>query len=109
MGSARCRRIGRLERVRGVRGQLSCLRRVLLRLGVRCFLNAMDVLVRNLPAEITALAALFNVLLEENGASRIGGKETRGGQQDIAHAILHGDLAAEKLRIRRHSSEFVGG
>ena len=105
MGSARCRGIGRLGRVRGVRGKFS--RRVLPRL--TRFLDAMDVLVRNFPAEITALAALFNVLLEENGAAGIGGKEARGGQQDVAHTILHGDLAAEKLRIRRHSSEFVGG
>ena len=109
MGSASGRRIGRLRRVRGVRGTFSRRRRVLLRLGVCYFLDAMDVLVRNFPAEITALAALFNVLLEENGAAGIGGKEARGGQQDVAHTILHGDLAAEKLRIRRHSSEFVGG
>ncbi len=109
MGSARCWRIGRLGRVRRVRGRFSRRRRVLLRLGVCYFLDAMDVLVRNFPAEITALAALFNVLLEENGASGIGGKQARSGQQDIAHTILHGDLAAEKLRIRRHSSEFVGG
>ena len=107
MGSARCRRIGRLRRVRGVRGKFSRRRRVLLRF--TRFLDAMDVLVRNFPAEVTALAALFNVLLEENGAAGIGGKEARGGQQDVAHTILHGDLAAEKLRIRRHSSEFVGG
>ena len=105
MGSAGCWRIGRLGRVRRVRGRFSRRRRVLLRLGVCYFLDAMDVLV----AEITALAALFNVLLEENGASGIGGKQARSGQQDIAHTILHGDLAAEKLRIRRHSSEFVGG
>ena len=107
MGSARCRRIGRLGRVRGGPGKFSRRRRVLLRL--TRFLDAMDVLVRNFPAEIIALAALFIVLLEENGASGIGGKQARSGQQDIAHTILHGDLAAEKLRIRRHSSEFVGG
>lgn len=107
MGSARCRRIGGLGRVRGVRGKFSRRRRVLLR--PTRFLDAMDVLVRNLPAEITALAALFNVLLEENGAAGIGGKEARGRQQDVAHTILYGDLAAEKLRIRRHFSEFVGG
>ena len=96
-----------MGRVRGVRGKFSRRRRVLLR--PTRFLDAMDVLVRNLPAEITALAALFNVLLEENGAAGIGGKEARGRQQDVAHTIFHGDLAAEKLRIRRHFSEFVGG
>jgi hypothetical protein len=69
----------------------------------------MDILVRNFPAEVTALAALFNVLLEKNGTPGISGKKARGRQEDIAHTILHGDLAAEKLRIRRHSSEFVEG
>lgn len=88
-------------------GMFGSRRRILLRLGG--FLDAMDVLVGNFPAEVTAFAALFNVLLKENGASGIGGKKARGRQEDIAHTILHGDLATQKLRIRRHSSESVGG
>ncbi len=73
-------------------GKFSGRGRILRKLGA--FLDAMDVLVGYFPAEVTALAALFNVLLKENGASGIGGKKARGRQKDIAHTILHGDLAA---------------
>ena len=104
MSGARCRRS---RRIGGMRWKFSAGRR--LRFGLGGFLDAMDILIRNFPAEVTALAALFDVLLKENGAAGIGGKKARGRQEDIAHAILHGDPATQKLRIRRHSSEFVGG
>ena len=86
MSGARCRRS---RRIGGLRGKSSVWRRFLLRLGG--FLDAMDILVRNFPAEVTALAALLDVLLKENGAAGIGGKNARGRQKDIAHTILYGD------------------
>jgi len=104
MGRASCRRI---HRVSGRRGKFRLARGFLFRFGH--FLDAMDILVGNFPTEITALAALFDVLLEENGAAGIRGKKAGGRQQDITHSILHGDTTAQELRIRRHPSESVVG
>src|SRR4249920_803658 len=104
MSGARCRRT---RRVGGMRGKFSVGHRLLL--GLRGFLDAVDILIGNFPAEVTALAALLDVLLEENGASGIGGKQARGRQEDITHTILHGDRPTKELRIRRHSSESVMG
>ena len=71
--------------------------------------NAMDELVRNLPAEIITLAALFDVLLEKYGTAGVGGKGSRSRQEYIAYTVLHRDLATEEPRIGRHLSECVGG
>src|SRR6267142_1153116 len=61
------------------------------------FLNFMDVLVGNLPAEVTPLPALLHVLFEEDRTARIRREGARGGEKYITHAILHSDFAAQKL------------
>ena len=91
----------------GVLGKLSVGCRLLLRLGG--FLDAMNILIWNFPTKVTALAALFDVLLKKNGSAGVGGKKARSRQENIAHTILYGDLATQKMRIRRHLSESGGG
>jgi hypothetical protein len=67
--------------------------------------DSMNILVWNFPAEVTPLAALLHVLLEEDRATGIRRECAGSGQKNIAHSILHGDFAAQKLSVRRHSSE----
>jgi len=69
----------------------------------------MDILVGNLPAKVAPLAALLHVLFEEDRAPGIRRKLAGSGQKDIAHAVLHGNLAAQKLSVRRHSFESARG
>ena len=71
--------------------------------------NTMDELVRNLPAEVITLAALFDVLLEKYRTAGISGKGAGSRQEHIADTVLHRDLATEEPRIGRHLSECVGG
>jgi hypothetical protein len=42
------------------------------------------------------LAALLEILFQENGPARISHKRAGSGQQDIAGAILHLHTTAEK-------------
>jgi hypothetical protein len=73
------------------------------------FLDADNILIRNLPTKLLLLAMLFEMLFEENGAAGIGRKSARRGQKDIAGAILHLDPAPEKGRIAGHTSFSVKG
>ena len=56
-------------------------------------LETHDVLVGNFPAEVLLLALLFEMLLQKDGPAGIGHKGARGGQKNIAGAILHLDFA----------------
>jgi|SRR6516164_8940611 len=71
------------------------------------FLDAMDVSVRNFPSEIAALAMLFDVLFEENGAAGIRGKHPRSGQEYVSNAVLHRDAAPKKMRVGSHPKNSV--
>ena len=55
-----------------------------------------DVLVRDFPAKISPLAALFEALLQEDGASSIANESAGGRQKKIARAILNFNLKAEE-------------
>jgi hypothetical protein len=57
----------------------------------------MNILVGNFPAEVIPLTALFHVLFEENRAAGIRSERAGSGQKYIAHTVLHGDFAAQKL------------
>jgi len=61
------------------------------------FLNPVNILIGNFPAEVTSLAALFHMLLQEDRAPGIRRERAGRGQQHIAHAILHSDFTAQKL------------
>ena len=60
------------------------------------FFDANQALVRNFPAEMTVLAALLKILLEEDGTAGIGDEDTGGGQKNITSAILHFHTTPEK-------------
>ena len=74
-----------------------------------CFFDPVNILVGNFPAEVTPLAALLHVLFKEDRAPGIRRKCAGSGQKNIAHSILHGDFAAQKLSVRRHSFESARG
>ena len=57
--------------------------------GIGFFLDANQILIRDFPAEMFVLAALFEILLEEDGAAGIGDEDARRGQKDVPDAILH--------------------
>ena len=57
----------------------------------------MNILVGKFPAEVAPLAALLDVLFEKNGTPGICRERAGGGQKDIAHTVLHGDFAAQKM------------
>lgn len=69
----------------------------------------MNVLVRNLPTEVTLLSALLHMLLEEDRASGVCRKRAGSGQENIADAVLYGHFAAQKLSKRRHFRESARG
>lgn len=75
----------------------------------RSFLNSMNILVGNFPAEVIPPAALLHVLFQEDRAPGIRRERAGRGQKGFAHAILHYDLAAQKLSKRRHSFESAWG
>src|SRR6266481_5551776 len=72
------------------------------------FLDADNVLIGNLPAELFLLSALFEMFFEEDGTAGIGGKRAGRGQKDIAGAVLHLDPAPQKGRIAGHTGSSVG-
>ena len=57
--------------------------------GIGLFLDAHQILIGNFPAEMLVLAALLEILFEEDGAAGIGDEDARSGQKDIAGAVLH--------------------
>ena len=61
------------------------------------FFDAVNILIGNFPAEIASLAALFHMLFQEDRAPGVRRECAGRGQKRIAHAILHGDFAAQKL------------
>ena len=72
------------------------------RLGFAHFLNAVNVAVRNLPAKITALSPLLDVLFQEDRSPGIRHKRPGSRHENIARAVLYGDLAPQKMRIGGH-------
>ena len=70
--------------------------------GVRLFFDAHQILIGDFPAEMLVLAALLEILFEEDGAAGIGDKRARSGQKDIAGAILHLNPAPEKGGVASH-------
>jgi hypothetical protein len=72
--------------------------------------DANQALIRDLPTEVLVLAALLEVLLEEDGAAGIGDKDAGSGQKDIAGAVLHLHTTPEKRRVASHPvRSFRGG
>jgi hypothetical protein len=70
--------------------------------GLRLLFDAHEILVRDFPAEMLMLAVLLEMLFEEDGATGIGDECARGGQKDVAGAILHLHAAPEKSRVASH-------
>jgi hypothetical protein len=71
--------------------------------------NADQILIRDFPAEVLVLAALFELLFEEDGTTGIGDEYAGGRQKDIAGAILHLHPAPEKRRVASHPVLSFGG
>ncbi len=72
--------------------------------------DANQALIWDLPAEVLVLAALLEVLLQEDGAAGIGDKSAGSGQKDIAGAVLHLHTTPEKGRVASHPvRSFRGG
>ena len=55
------------------------------------------------------LSALLEILFEENGTAGISDKRARGGQKDIAGAILHLHATPEKGGVASHPVLSVRG
>ena len=64
--------------------------------GFRFFSDAHQALIGNLPAEVAVLAALLEILLQEDGTAGIGDENAGSGQKNIASAILHFHTTPEK-------------
>ena len=62
----------------------------------RFFFNTDQALIGNLPAEVSVLAALLEMVLEEDGTAGIGNKNAGSGQKNITSAILHLHTTPEK-------------
>jgi hypothetical protein len=77
--------------------------------GVGFFFDAYQILVRDFPAEVLVLSALLEILFEEDGTAGIGDESARGGQKDIADAILHLHAAPEKRGVASHPAPSFGG
>ena len=75
---------------------------------VRLFFDAHQALIWDFPAEMLVLAALLEILFEENRASGIGDEDAGSRQKDIAGAILHLNAAPEKSGVPRHPEFSVG-
>ena len=84
---------GRFGSRRGLHGGGSCVSSYA---GFRFFFDANQTLIRNFPAEMAVLAALLEILLEEDGTAGIGDENTRSGQKNIASAVLHFHTTPEK-------------
>src|SRR6266436_1526811 len=72
------------------------------------FLDADNILIGNLPAELFLVSTLFEMFFEEDGTAGIGGKRASCGQKDIAGAVLHLDPTPQKGRIAGHTGSSVG-
>jgi hypothetical protein len=77
--------------------------------GVGFFFDAYQILVRDLPAEVLLLSALFEMLFEEDGTAGIGDESARSGQKDIAGAILHLHSTPKKRGVASHPAPSFGG
>ena len=64
--------------------------------GFRFFLNTDQALIGNFPAEVSVLATLLEMVLEEDGTAGIGNKDAGSGQKNITSAILHLHTTPEK-------------
>ena len=84
---------GRFRRRRWLHGNASCVRGTA---GLRFLYNADQALIRNFPAEVAMLAALLEILFEEDGTAGIGDENTGSRQKNIPSAILHFHTSPEK-------------
>lgn len=91
--SVRCGSDGRFCRSLRLHGNAGCISGTA---GLRFLFNANQTLIRNLPAEVAVLAALLEILLEEDGAARISDENTGSRQKNIPCAILHFHTSPEK-------------
>jgi hypothetical protein len=64
--------------------------------------DANQALIRDLPTEVLVLAALLEVLLEEDRAAGIGDKGAGSRQKNIAGAVLHRHTTPQKSRVACH-------
>jgi hypothetical protein len=78
----------------------SCARRCA---GIGFLFDAHQALIRDFPAEVLVLAALFELLFEEDRTAGIGDESAGGRQKDIAGAILHLNPAPEKGGVASHT------
>lgn len=81
---------GRGHRIHGGRSRIWANSRV------GFFFNANQARIRNLPAEVAVLAALLEILLEEDRTAGISDESSGSGQKDIPSAILHLHTTPEK-------------
>jgi hypothetical protein len=77
--------------------------------GVGFFFDAYQILVRDFPAEVLVLSALLEILFEEDRTSGISDESARGGQKDIAGAILHLHATPEKRGVASHPAPVSTG
>jgi hypothetical protein len=77
--------------------------------GVRFFFDAHQILIRNFPPEVLVLPALLEILLQKDRPPGIRHKNPRGGQKDLAGAILHLYVTPEKRRVASHPVPSVRG
>ena len=62
----------------------------------RFFFNTDEALIGNFPAEVSVLAALLKMVLEEDGTAGICDENAGSGQKNITSAILHLHTTPEK-------------
>ena len=70
--------------------------------GVRFFHDSNEILIRDFPAEMFVLAALLEILFEEDGTAGVRDENAGGGQNDIGGAVLHLHTTPEKRRVASH-------
>src|SRR5258708_13210084 len=63
------------------------------------FLDADNILIGNLPAELLLVSTLFEMFFEEDGTAVIGGKRASCGQKDIGGAVLQPHPPPQKHHI----------
>jgi hypothetical protein len=64
--------------------------------GIGLFFNAHQALIGDFPAKVLVLAALLEILFQENGPARVRYKHAGSGQQDITGAVLHHHTTTQK-------------
>ena len=62
-----------------------------------------DVLVRDFPTEIAALATLLKNLFQEDGAANVANEGSRSRQENVAGSVLHFDLQSQEGCVARHT------